>query len=43
MKNLQPGEQANHDDQGQNVHIARDGINHTAKQHVMSATEGRSR
>ncbi len=41
MKNLQPGEQANHDDQGQNVHIARDGINHTAKQHVMSATEGR--
>ncbi len=40
MKNLQLGEQANHDDQGQNVHIARDGINHTAKQHVMSATEG---
>ncbi len=40
MKNLQPGENASHDDQGQNLHIARDGINHTAKQHVMSATEG---
>ncbi len=40
MKNLQPGESANHDDQGQNTHIARDGMNHTAKQHVMSATTG---
>ncbi len=40
MKNLQPGESANHDDQGQNTHIARDGMNHTAKQHVMSATAG---
>ena len=40
MKNLKPGEVATHDDQGQNTHIARDGVNHTAKQHVMSATEG---
>lgn len=40
MKNLKSGEVATHDDQGQNVHVARDGINHTAKQHVMSATDG---
>jgi hypothetical protein len=39
-KNLKPGESKRHDDQGQNSHIARDGHYHTAKQHVMSATEG---
>ncbi len=40
MKNLKPGEQANHDDLGQNIHLARDGIKSTAKSHILSATEG---
>ena len=40
MKNLKPGENAQYDDQGQNHHLARDGIKSTAKSHVLSATEG---
>jgi hypothetical protein len=39
-KNLKGGESMSYDHQGQNLHIANDGMKHTAKSHVMSATEG---